>query len=318
MAGFFTGGGATLTFGDTRDPNSFPQYGNRWRGGQIVDIGDVMPQTDMKTKEPIVRNGRVAEQLPVTLLCDGSGPAAERGLRTDERNPNDRTDTGRRVVYIKGSLRFAVGDALRAVQAEDLELGGYLFMFWRGMGKTGNSDFIGRLWDVHYIKPSGAFLQQTTNVANPAIGAMPVQQNAQGQFAPQHSGFASTQTPATAPPPQQGWAPAQSASVTPPNPYGYRHNPPQSPGGQAQQQWAAQNEQPQWQPGDAQHAPVSTYPPAPPQTPATGPETAAPASNPWGAAPEQGAAPQAPYGPPAPPQGSPQPGAPTAGNPWQQ
>lgn len=317
MAGFFTGGGATLTFGDTRDPNSFPQYGNRWRGGQIVEIKDVMPQTDMQTKQPIIRNGRVAEQLPVVLLCDGSGPAAEKGLRTDERNPSDHTDTGRRTAYIKGSLRFATGDALRAVQAEDLELGGYLFMMWTGMGKTGNSDFIGRTWQVHYIKPSGAFLQQTTNVANPAVGAMPVQQNAQGQFAPQHTGFAPTQAPVTAPP-QQGWAPAQSAPVTPPNPYGTGHNPPQSPGGQAQQQWAAQ------QGVGHPSAPTQTmgemqgYPPAPPQTPVPGPESAAPASNPWGAAPEQGATPQAPYGPPAPPQGTPQPGAPTAGNPWQQ
>lgn len=325
MAGFFSGGGASLTFGDTRDPNSFPQYGNRWRGGQIIEIGDVMPQTDMKTKEPIIRNGKVAEQLPVTLLCDGSGPAAQAGMQTDERNRNDHTDTGRRTVYVKGSLRYAMGDALRAVGAEDIDPGGYLYMMWTGMGKSGNSDFIGRTWQVHYIRPSGAFLQQQTTAANPMQsappqqGAMPMQQNAQGQYAPQHTGFAPTQQPVTAPPnpyaggvpvppqappvgqwgAQQGQYPAdqhtaaaQMVGAQPPaasqgTAHGFGHNPPQSPGGQA---WAAEQ-----------------------QTPAVPPQSAAPAGNPWGQAQETTQQPQAPYGPP---QGAP--GSPAPGNPWNQ
>lgn len=345
--GFFTGGGATLSFGDTRDPSSFPQFGNRWRGGQIIDVRDVTPQTDMTTGQVIVDgNGRPKEQLPVVLLCDGSGPAAQAGMRTDERNPNDRTDTGQRTSYIKGSLRFSVGDALRAAQADDIEIGGYLFLMWTGMGKVGNSKFTGRQWQVHYIKPSGAFLQQTADAASPGVGAMPVQHNGQGQgqHAPQHTGFVPTQTPVTAPP-QQGWNAAPSAPVTPPNPYG-QHNPPQSPAGQAAQQWAAQQvaprgyeqsvpahgaqQSPVWDganpdvgtPGgyaappqgqqQMTHGAPPSFPPVPDQHYAPPAENHAPGSTPWGAAPEQPPAPPTPYGPP---QGSP--ATPPAGNPWE-
>lgn len=321
--GFFNGGGATLTFGDTRDPSSFPQYGNRWRGGQIVEVGDVMPQTNMETREVIMRNGKPAEQLPVTLLCDGSGFAAQQGWRTDERNPNDHTDTGRRTFYVKGSSRFGIGDALRAVQADDIEVGGFLYMVWTGMGKTGNSSYIGRTWQFHYIKPSGVFLNNATNgapgfqnQAPPAgpQGAMPVQQNAQGQYAPQHTGFQPTQQPVSAPP-QQGWSAAPSAPVAPPNPYG-QHNPAGSPAANAAQQWQAQ------QAGGQQPLPVDWTPPPPASAPPAAPqqgwaqppaETPAPSTNPWGQAPEAQPSPPAPYGPP---QGAPAP--PAAGNPWQQ
>lgn len=328
MTGFFTGGGASLTFGNPQDPASLPTYGNRWRGGQILEEGKVQPQTDINTGQPIIRNGKAAEQLALPLLCDGSGPAAEANMRTDERNPNDHTDTGRRVVYIKGALRFAIGDALRRVGATDLEVGGYLYMMWTGMGKTGNSKFIGRLWQVHYIRPTAGFLA----AQQPAgVGAMPMQNGA-----PQHTGFAPTQQPVTAPP-QQGWTAAQSAPVQvdwspPPMP-----SAPPVPG---RSDWGAapQFETPAaaqaW--GDpqafgqmsAQQAQTGTHPMqehaaawSPEQHQAYGaaalasPQAPAAAPNPWGSGAETPQAPQAPYGPP---QGTPQPGAPAAGNPWGQ
>lgn len=338
MTGFFTGGGASLTFGNPQDPASFPTYGNRWRGGQILEEGRVGPQTDINTGQPIIRNGKVAEQLALPLLCDGSGPAAEANMRTDERNPNDQADTGRRVAYIKGALRFAIGDALRKAGAADLEVGGYLFMMWTGMGKTGNSKFIGRLWQVHYIRPTAAFLAQQQA---PGVGAMPTQNGA-----PQHTGFAPTSTPVTAPP-QQGWTAAPSAAmpvnhqvpaqVPPeyqpqaPNPYG-QHNPPGSPAANAAQQWSAQQQQlpPQsvgaplgvqaWTAEQHQaynqqrEAGMSAAPAG--YVPPTAQQPEVP-SNPWGASPESPSAMQAPYGPPA-PQGTPQPGTPAAGNPWGQ
>lgn len=290
MTGFFTGGGASLSFGNPQDPQAFPTFGNRWRGGQILEEGTVGPQTDINSGQPIIRNGKVAEQLALPLLCDGSGPAAEAGMRTDERNPNDHTDTGRRVAYIKGALRFAIGDALRKVGAADLEVGGYLFMMWTGMGKTGNSKFIGRLWQVHYIRPTAAFLAQQQA---PGVGAMPMVNGA-----PQHTGFVPTQQPVTAPP-QQGWAPAPSAPVAPPNPYG-QHNPPGSPAANAAQQWASQNAVASEQQAQQGQHPMQDYAQAwtPEQHQAYG------ATNPYA-------------GPPA-PQGTPQPGTPAAGNPWGQ
>lgn len=326
MTGFFTGGGASLSFGNPQDPQAFPTFGNRWRGGQILEEGTVGPQTDINSGQPIIRNGKAAEQLALPLLCDGSGPAAEAGMRTDERNPNDHTDTGRRVAYIKGALRFAISDALRKVGAADLEVGGYLFMMWTGMGKTGNSKFIGRLWQVHYIRPSAGFLAAQQQA--PGVGAMPMVNGA-----PQHTGFVPTQQPVTAPP-QQGWAPAPSAPVAPPNPYG-QHNPPGSPAANAAQQWASQNavaseQQAQqgqhpmqdyaqaWTPEQHQaYGATNPYAGPPAQAPVPGPQSAAPAGNPWGQAPDTQQPPQAPYGPPA-PQGTPQPGTPAAGNPWGQ
>lgn len=350
MTGFFTGGGASLSFGNPQDPQSMPMFGNRWRGGQILEEGKVQPQTDINTNQPIIRNGKVAEQLALPLLCDGSGPAAEAGMPTDERNPQDHTDTGRRVAYIKGALRYAIGDALRKAGAADLEVGGYLFMMWTGMGKTGNSKFIGRLWQVHYIRPTAAFLAQQqvpqggypqgafpphTAHAEPGIGAMPMQNGA-----PQHTGFAPTQqqsaampvnhqVPAQVPPEYQPQAP---------NPYG-QHNPPGSPAANAAQQWAAQNgvghpQAPIQTVGQMQNPagsgafrpddngwqqPQGTGPrfetPAAAQAwGAQAPQSAAPASNPWGQAPDPQ---QTPYGPPA-QQGTPQPGTPAAGNPWGQ
>lgn len=312
MTGFFTGGGASLTFGHPQDPAAFPAYGNRWRGGQILEEGTVGPQTDINTGEPIIRNGKVAERLALPLLCDGSGPAAEAGMRTDERNPNDHTDTGRRVAHIKGTLRFAIGDALRKAGAADLEVGGYLYMMWTGMGKTGNSKFIGRLWQVHYIRPSAGFLAAQQQVPQ---GGYP-----QGAFPPPAQSAAmpvNHQVPAQVPPEYQPQAP---------NPYG-QHNPPGSPAANAAAQWATQNGQ---YPADAHTAAaqmVGAVPPGPgPQfeTPAAAqtwgaqaPQSTAPAGNPWGQAPDTQQPPQAPYGPPA-PQGTPQPGTPAAGNPWGQ
>lgn len=304
MTGFFTGGGASLSFGNPQDPNAFPQFGNRWRGGMIVEEGKVMPQTDIQTKQPIMRNGKQAEQLALPLLCDGSGPAAQAGMRTDERNPYEHADLGRRVLYIKGSLRFAVGDALRSAGVTDLEIGGYLFVMWTGMGKTGNSDFIGRLWQVHYIRPSGGFLAQGQPGAMPMVNG-----------APQHTGFQPTQTPVTAPPPQAPNPYAQPQQAAPLADWSPQPGPsaPPVPG---RQDWGGPTAQ-QWPAGQHGGAQVQAPPPpAPAQPQQWGPpqaETPPPASNPWGQAPSTPQGPPAPYGPP---QGE---GAPPAApNPWQQ
>ena len=303
MTGFFTGGGKSLSFGNPQDPQAMPQFGNRWRGGRIIEEGKVMPQTDINTGQPILGpDGRPKEQLALPLQADGSGQAAQHGMPTNERNANDHTDTGRRVLYIKGSLRFAVGDAIRAAGATDLQVGGELYVMWTGMGKTGNSKFIGRTWQVKYFPPSGQFFQQEQPQApsapafgQPGVGAMPTQQNGNGQYAPQHTGLAATNTPVSDPYSQQ-------APAAPPNPYA----------------------QPQYVPGDAQHA-VTGRPPNQwqaqqgqfPADAATGaaqmtgaaPQSPSAPSNPWDAAPQPPQPEQSPYGQPQTP-------ASPAGNPW--
>lgn len=317
MTGFFTGGGKTLSFGNPQDPQAMPQFGNRWRGGRIIEEGKVGPQTDINTGQPIAGpDGRPKEHLALPLLCDGGGMAAQYGMPTNERNANDHTDTGRRVLYIKGALRFAVGDALRAAGVTDLLVGGELYVKWVGMGKSGNSKFIGRLWEVKYFPPTGAFFgneQQPAQGApvtheqvwgqQPGTGAMPVQQTAQGQYAPQHTGDIPTAQRVAPPNPYAGASPA-SAPAQHPNPAAIQ--PPAQWGAPGSQHGSAQ-----WQPQNGQY-PANQQTAAAQMAGQAAPPAQQPAeaSNPWSAGPPAQQPAQAPYGQPQPP------AAPPAGNPW--
>lgn len=302
--GFFSGGGKSLSFGNPSDPAS-QQYMNRWRGGKVLDEGRTTVQTNIDTGAPVTdKSGKVKEQLVVPLLCDGGGEAARLGLPTNERNPNDYTDDGRRQLYIKGTLRVAVGDELRRAGAPGLRVGGELYVRWVGMGKAGNTDFIGRLWEVRYIPPTQQFFADQ--------GAMPVQQNAQGQYAPQHTGFQPTQTPVTNPHAQP--APAGSGQYAPqhtgfppatqtPNPYAAPTS--------VQQHYAPTQQQGGAFPAGYTMDPNFQMPtaPQPPEQPATPQQVPTTPSNPWGSSPAPAAPTQAPYGQ------AQQPESPS-GNPW--
>ena len=102
----------------------FPAIGTSV-SGQIVKEPEVTQQTEFGTGRPLTwDDGRPRLQLVVTL-------------QTDERDPSDPDDDGKRVLYVKGkSMTNAVRDAVRKAGANGLEVGGTLTVTYVGDGKA--------------------------------------------------------------------------------------------------------------------------------------------------------------------------------------
>jgi hypothetical protein len=85
------------------------------RGGQVLDK-KISNQTKMGTGELLTwQDGSYRKQMVVTL-------------QTSERN--DPQDDGKRDLFIKGDLPRATREALQAVGAQDVEIGGWLYAAW--------------------------------------------------------------------------------------------------------------------------------------------------------------------------------------------
>lgn len=83
-------------------------------GGPILREPRVTQQTDFDTQKPkFYDDGNPMMQIVVQV-------------QTDQRDDTD--DDGVRAFYIKGQLRQAVADAVRAVKAKGLEIGGILLV----------------------------------------------------------------------------------------------------------------------------------------------------------------------------------------------
>lgn len=191
---FFGGGAKSMNYGKTHDTT----WLNRWRGGRVTHIGMVTQQTHIQTGEPLFkRDGSPKLQLPIVLVCDGSGQNPHTNERTDP------SDDGRRTVYVKGTLHFALGKALQEHGLQLPEIGGEVYMKWIGMKNVG--EFDGRDWQVVYIKaPNGAAASFMNEGAHPHTGTP-----AQDAPATQH-------VPQQAPVPAFSGAPAQPSAQTPP------------------------------------------------------------------------------------------------------
>ena len=190
--GFFDGGARSLSFGKMGDDT----WLNRWRGGVIVDVREETQQTDWNTKAPIFadppHNTKPKMQLPIVLKCDGQGPlAAAKGAAGVGDERTDPTDDGRRVLYVKGTLRFDIGDALRKAEADPNNLiGGELYMRFTGTRSTPSGT--GRMWEVMYFPPpagsqAGAFFAQQPEQPQAPVApqfAAPPQQPAQAPAVP--------------------------------------------------------------------------------------------------------------------------------------
>jgi hypothetical protein len=254
--GFFDGGAKSLSFGNMGDNT----WLNRLRGGEITDISDERLQTDWKTKAP---NPQGKTQVVATLRCTGGGPLLRAaynsdpavkalidqvGAPVDERT--DPSDDGRRSSYIKGNLRWDIGNKLRELQVKAPLVGGELYIMFDGTRQTPNGP--GRTHTILYFPPpagsvAGGFYDQSAQ-----------------------------QPPA---------APAQQG-----NAYGFGHQPAASPGGQAfaaqQSGPPAFGGAPAQQPPAAmnQGAPAGDPwgAPSAPQGPAQPPQQGGPAASPWG------------------------------------
>lgn len=238
----FFGGAPSLTYGNIHQDTTWL---NRWRGGLITEDPVQSQQTDMNTGVPKfwdVERTRPMMQLVVTLVCDGSGPAAEKGLPTDERTgPND---DGRRRLFVKGKdLTQAIQKAFRDKNAPGLRVGGHLYVCWTGT-RPGSIGGPARTWNAVYFPPDGGQAQYFHGMENtPQPGgvvtnpAAPVSDPWGAQTPPQTgSQPAYAQQAGPAPQWQSPSGPAGPAPQPPTNPYG--HNPAGSPG---QQAYAAQN-----------------------------------------------------------------------------
>jgi hypothetical protein len=84
-------------------------------GGIVAREPEVRQQTDFKLKTPkFWPDGNPMNQLVVVI-------------KTDQRDPSDPQDNGERSLYIKGKqYTAAVRDAVKAVGAPGIEVGGYL------------------------------------------------------------------------------------------------------------------------------------------------------------------------------------------------
>lgn len=104
LGGFFSGGAKGVTWPET------PQTpgGRTFVTGVIETVHPPEPIVDLKTGQPTDR-----QQVRIML-------------KTDERDPAEPDDDGRRTLYVKSWMRSAIGDALRKAGAKEPEVGGTL------------------------------------------------------------------------------------------------------------------------------------------------------------------------------------------------
>ena len=104
LGGFFSGGAKGITWPERPDtPGGRPAV-----SGVIEQVHPPEPIIDMVTQQP-------TDKMQVRIV-----------LKTEERDPTDPEDDGRRTLYVKSWMRGAVGDALRKAGAKEPEVGGTL------------------------------------------------------------------------------------------------------------------------------------------------------------------------------------------------
>lgn len=97
--------------------------------GRITEQPTVEQQRDFTTGNPkFWDDGNPMMQLVVTI-------------QTDQRDPSVEDDSGKRRLYVKGQLKSAVQDAVRAAGARGLEVGGTLTVTYTHDGQPKKAGF---------------------------------------------------------------------------------------------------------------------------------------------------------------------------------
>lgn len=133
---FFGGGNKSASFKEK----------NKKVGGRIVAVQDQRQQRDLdgnpKWWDPDTKREPMM-QLPIDV-------------QTDERDPEDPTDDGVRTIYVKGDLKRAIAEAVRAAgQRGAPRVGGELVVAWTGdepASKRGYNDK--KIYSAKYTPPS--------------------------------------------------------------------------------------------------------------------------------------------------------------------
>lgn len=76
-----------------------------------------------QSKLKFPQNAKPVEQLVIEMQCEPTGITWETNRYVEKQLPDD---DGVRTLYVKGSLQFAVGKALRDAKVRAPEIGGYL------------------------------------------------------------------------------------------------------------------------------------------------------------------------------------------------
>jgi hypothetical protein len=123
---------STLLMGGGTRSAKFEHPGDKI-SGEILSV-ETKQQTDLKDGSPkFWDNGDPMWQVVVTL-------------QTEQRDPDDADDDGKRAIYVKGSMKYAstakaIADAVRTAGAKTLEVGGTLAVAYTGDGEATSRGF---------------------------------------------------------------------------------------------------------------------------------------------------------------------------------
>jgi hypothetical protein len=182
---FLMGGGGAATA-------KFPTPGTVI-GGHITEQPTVEQQRDIQSGEKkFWSDGNPMMQMVVTV-------------QTDIRDAAIEDDDGKRRIFVKGQMKNAVADAVRAAGAKGLEVGGVLRVRYSHDGEAKKAGFSApKQYDAHYTPAVQAEFGASAPAAPPAVpaGVNPVTGEIGGQapagLSPQQYA-AAAQNPATAP-----------------------------------------------------------------------------------------------------------------------
>lgn len=113
--------------------------------GTVARVGDPMQQRDYANGNPkFWDDGSPMMQLPVDLA-------------TAERDPEIVDDDGTRTIYIKGQMKKAIADAVRAAGARGLAVGGTLTVTYASDGEVKKAGFNPpKIYTASYTPPAPA------------------------------------------------------------------------------------------------------------------------------------------------------------------
>lgn len=151
---FLSGGGAPSA--------KFAAFGDTY-AGQIVERPTVQQQRDFQSGEPkFWKDGNPMMQLVVTIA-------------TQQRDASKPDDDGHRRLYVKGALKAAVQQALKAAGAKGLEVGGVLSVTYTHDGEQSNPKMSApKQFKVTYTPAATAALSTPDPAPQPApVAAVP-------------------------------------------------------------------------------------------------------------------------------------------------
>ncbi len=140
----------------------------------VIESQKITQQQDFATKKPKFDDkGRAVNQLVL-------------GLKTGLRDPQVADDDGSRALFVKGNLKYALADAVKAAGARKTEIGGVLKVTFTSTEDSGKGNPTKKYTCV-YKPPADAVEQHIQESAPQAAQAQPVAQQAapvQQQAAP--------------------------------------------------------------------------------------------------------------------------------------